>query len=88
MEGRKVKKKEKLITREHNIMTAAVKTQAKHLLFVCDEKVKVSLAKSSLFSNFSSLALVQKLFSERSSAPIWRRCSMYSERQWSTDKEK
>lgn len=67
MEGREVKKKrEKLITGEHNMRTAVGKTQAKHLLFVCDEKVKVSLAKSSLISNVSSLALVQKLFSKRS----------------------
>lgn len=41
----------------------------KHLLFVCEEKAKVSLAKSSLFSNLSSFDWVQKLSSERSSGP-------------------
>lgn len=45
-------------------------TQVTHSLFVCEEKAKVSLAKSSLFSNCPSFALVQKLFSERSSGPI------------------
>lgn len=47
------------------------KKYSTHLLFVCEEKAKVSLAKSSLFSNLSSFEWVQKLSSERSSAPNW-----------------
>lgn len=54
--------------------TSVVKTKnkmcQKHSLLVCDEKDKVSLAKSSLLSNWSSFDLTQKLFSQRSSAVI------------------
>lgn len=42
-----------------------------HLLFVCEEKAKVSLAKSSVFSYLASFDLTQKLSSERSSGPNW-----------------
>lgn len=53
------------------MITASSKvTQTTRSLFVCEVKVMVSLAKSSLVSNFSSFALVQKLFWERSSGPI------------------
>jgi len=45
-------------------------TQSTHSHLVCEVKVRVSLAKSSLFSNSSSLALTQKLLSHRSSGPI------------------
>lgn len=55
---------------KHKVITIVVKTlQATHSLFVC-EKDRVILAKSSLFSNVSSFALVQKLLSLRSSGPI------------------
>lgn len=51
-----------------------------HLLFVCEEKDKVSLAKSSAVSNLSSFVWIQKLSSERSSGPNWSegRNGMYS----------
>ena len=42
-----------------------------HSLLVCEEKVRVSLAKSSFVSKRSSFTLVQKLFSDRSSGPIY-----------------
>lgn len=69
MRGEK-QRKAVFINTTHNMIVASRKRQVTHSLFVCEEKVKVSLAKSSLFSNWSSFALTQKLFSERSSGPI------------------
>lgn len=60
-----------LLIAGNNNMTKAAGGGEAHLLFVCAEKVKVSFAKSSLFSNFSSFDWIQKLSSDRSWAPNW-----------------
>lgn len=59
-------KKDFIIVIRNLIRASSENTQGTHSLLVCEENVKVSLAKSSLFSNRPSFALIQKLFSESS----------------------